>query len=764
MSRSGITIQPTKRKNTFDSHFISSISCIIIQLRYIYTFIHEITQTNKQSQMSNSNYFSDSDKSPSPRGSTSGIVTDFKAEKLVPLIKILRKVRACSSEQQCKVMKEIPNIFRSYGAISLLNGSILRTLCHERTMKNLPAALYHEIVSILPSDNQLNLRDSVYESKLIATPENQEQNVDTTLSMTLLRIPSDLQFHTFHYLDYLDLVRTQQVCRSMCIAARNPLSLYSLAINPNFGGYIPVSNECFSQPTVLTLDTHHRLKDNNRLHDQWRKMIGNMKWDQYVTELIITDVDFYPDDHPNLPRFDQLEKITISKSEDILLSEHVYILSYDTLRELTLKGIEFTEEVIDYILKFVNLEKLSLEDEFWNEFQEPDWDSGPIFIPKLKEFSFQPNPYELGPICHRILIGSHPEIVTVDSIYVNDLVYDHLGCPGLSDSFLGGIVAAIRSIKRFNVVAEDIFFLKRIVEKLQKVKVAGTKLFEQSSVSMINITDVGANLMPRIIDFFQLSQKSALKLHCWSRDLLEVDMDQMIADICDAPYGTFHEITVNMDFDLCSWRETRVSYLMTALDAIYQNCDRRAVQNIFMDFFDEAEKRMKMWLLFDQRRMKQIGLRKLNVNLKIAALTGGSRSWTEVEKEFKDRMGVKERMVLKPELVEKYQPGCLLNPRDMICVTTRDMICVTDAKKEEDTVAALRTIVETMVSGWMEQRVERWKEFESRCTANVDCLHQSYTICLSLRSDNVDSEARTGTVDGSDSSDDEESKVIVENC
>ena len=732
--------------------------------------------------MSSSNYFPDSGSSPRPRTYTSGIVTDFKAEKLIPLIRILRTLPACNSRQQRKVMKQIPNIFHSHGATSLLTESILKTLCHKQTKQRLPAALYEDIVSVLPSDDQLNLKDSVYESKLVATPENPDQNTNNkkskriqfetkSLPMTLLRIPSDLQFHLFHYLDYLDLVRTQQVCRSLCIAARNPLSLYSLTINPIFGGYIPVSNECFSQPTVLTLDTHHRLvKDKNRPHHGLRAITGNTKWSHYVTELILTNFDFYPGHSsvPNLPRFDQLEKITISNSEQFQLNVHVYIPSYDTLKELSIKRVKVTEQIIDQIRKFRNLEKFSTDN--WKSTGELDWGFSPISIPKLKEFSFQLNRVRLHPVLNRILIGSHPEIVNIDSGYV---YHSDWTCPNVGNSLLEGVVAVIQSIKQFNVVDENIIFLERVLTKLQKVKVARTKLFEKSLLSIFSIDhiiDVNANLMPRIIDFFQFSRQSALELDLRQMDFPVVDVDKMVADICDDPYRTFDEITVNMDINLWSFREKDgegSNYITAVLDAIYRHRDefefnrgRAAVQSILMEFSDEAEKRMKFWLLFDKKRMKQIGLRKLNIKLEISTVGEGERIWNTVEQQVKNRMTVEESMkrdmVLKPNLIQEYKS----HPE--ISTNREDMIFLINEKKKEDTVAALRTIVETMISEWMKQRADRWKEFENRCIVNVDHQYQSYTICLFLRSDNVDSdEILAGATDDSDNSDDDESDVMI---
>ena len=122
-------------------------------------------------------------------------------------------------------------------------------------------------------------------------------------------------------------------------------------------------------------------------------------------------------------------------------------------------------------------------------------------------------------------------------------------------------------------------------------------------------------------------------------------------------------------------------------------------------------------------------------------------------------INIDKNMVLKPHLVEEYDMSSSLH--------IEDMICLIDAKKEEDTVTALRTIVETMASGWMEQRVDRWKKFENRCIVNVDHQYRSYTICLSLRSDEVDPRqilsATTSTcmIGGFANSDDDDSDVMI---
>lgn len=89
--------------------------------------------------------------------------------------------------------------------------------------------LLDDIQAILPSEIQLDLKDPVYESRLVETESNNNQR--DRLPLSLLRIPSDLQFNIFHFLNHKDLIISQRICHALCIAARNPLSHHSLEIN-----------------------------------------------------------------------------------------------------------------------------------------------------------------------------------------------------------------------------------------------------------------------------------------------------------------------------------------------------------------------------------------------------------------------------------------------------------------------------------------------------------------------------------------------------
>ena len=165
-------------------------------------------------------------------------MASFKEEKLTPLIHVIRKLESCDADQRVKVLLRLPHIFQSHGKLELFQNIMVRGLCEGNVYDNIPTSLYEEMQSILPKDKDLDLKDSVYESRLVETPEDSDEDHKAKkekkkkkLPLSLLRIPTDLQCHLFHHLNITDLSRMQRVCRALCIAARNPLSLYLLHVD-----------------------------------------------------------------------------------------------------------------------------------------------------------------------------------------------------------------------------------------------------------------------------------------------------------------------------------------------------------------------------------------------------------------------------------------------------------------------------------------------------------------------------------------------------
>ena len=103
-------------------------------------------------------------------------MASFLPEKIIPLIHISRKLIACDSRQQLAVLQQLPQIFESHQLVSVLTGIIFSGICNRDFYDKIPAVLYHEIEAVLPEHNQLDVKDSIYESQLVDTSEDTEDD------------------------------------------------------------------------------------------------------------------------------------------------------------------------------------------------------------------------------------------------------------------------------------------------------------------------------------------------------------------------------------------------------------------------------------------------------------------------------------------------------------------------------------------------------------------------------------------------------------
>ena len=244
-------------------------------------------------------------------------MTDFKPESLIPLIRATRKLKACDSQQQSQVLQQLPSILKIYESAPTLMDIIISGLCNQNIYERIPKALYDDLLSILPSDNQLNLTDTIYESRLVETPDNPVQGQQSKykkkrLPLTLLHIPTDLQCHLFHFLNILELTKVQRVCRALCIAARNPSSLYLLYVNFRSTGNHHFVKRLYSQPKALLINARSWSSSNipNPPPDPpIQSLIGNTKWGEHVLDFGISWSSSYRKDVIlNLAPFMKLRK------------------------------------------------------------------------------------------------------------------------------------------------------------------------------------------------------------------------------------------------------------------------------------------------------------------------------------------------------------------------------------------------------------------------------------------------------------------------
>ena len=537
-------------------------------------------------------------------------ISKFKEEKLIPLITVTRKLSSCDLHHQLKVLPHLARIFQSYEVPVPWMENIVKELCQSDVYKEIPTALYDQINSILPSDEELNLRDSVHESRLVVEEEDQSEDGQSIkkkkkLPMTLLRIPTDLQCHMFHYLLLNELANVQKVCRAMCIAARNPSAIYSMQFNPRLAKKVQFQKECFSRPKKLMIHPSER----EDAQSDTPPIIGNEKWGNHVIDLDISGYDKSAD-----MVFRKLERCKITYSPTILLNGS--ISSYHTLKELTLNQMMLTEDIINAIRKFQNLEKLSLIH------PSPDPDglqrSDPISLPKLKLLSYE----ILGDgfrEFQRFLIGSKPETV----IEINATEFDDDSVPQT-----GVQIPNMSPIHHCSVVCHNssyLYFADSVREWLKVAPSSTFRLFDQINVSVSDeyeYFNIDPEYISSLISIFQHCHRSKLDVMCAPWTLTNCNVKSVVDAILNAPFGTFSEIIMKMQFDLlsgCHRNEDQLymMYLRDSLDkARSVEHGRKIAHKVLMESVDDAEKWMEPWLLFNEQRMKKIGLQKLNVKFK----------------------------------------------------------------------------------------------------------------------------------------------------
>ena len=545
-------------------------------------------------------------------------MAEFEDEKLIPMIRLMRRLLACNADQKVLLLKRLVKIFESNEVSAILMDIIVGGLCHNDIYQRIPTVLYDEVQLVLPSDEELDLKDSVYTSQLVEEQDQQHQK----LQWTLLRVPTDQQCQIFHFLHFKELINVQKVCRALCIEARNPSAIYRLDISPLSSKIGPLSQKKWlSSPKVLSIDgllPVYDVKEPKPL----QPITGNDVWGKHVVELYVRNYHenaMYNDETPSLVHdLGQFYKVQKCK---MLLSPALpdgLTASYDTLKELTLEGLILTEETIVQIQKFQNLEKLTLMELRPN----PDrlHHSDPITLRNLKLFSYHIEEFGLREF-QRFLIGSNPETVfriSTSRRYGFKLYWDvsaqRFVMRNLTDTALAGTLpipqmSAIKELILWDPNPELIVDLG----KWLKTQCSKLKIFDQIIVSKIlhystrsESSDRIHHIVSPIITIFQCSNRSNLRLKCYPDDVGSGrDMESVVNAIINAPFGTFTEIELCIAFGL--------DHLTVDADEHIENGEN--MRNVIRERIDDAGGWFEPWLVFDEKRMKQIGLRKLDIEL-----------------------------------------------------------------------------------------------------------------------------------------------------
>ena len=351
----------------------------------------------------------------------SALIARHVPDTLIPTINIIRKIKACDASQLSKVLQRLPSVFEDHGSLSFLTTIIALGLCQQLQHQPLHchwyAMLLADILAAFPGDKQLDIKDSIYESKLVDDDQVDEEDSATNhnkkkIPMSLLRLPKDLQIHLFHFLKLDDLQNVQRVCRALCIVARDPLSLYSLEMRLDTTGFVKFQylSDRYSRIKSLDIDIAKPSMDNLigwfSMTAEVRQLIFNGNWSRSVTNisLSVPAPHTKPDVDPNQSfYFQNVQRCTLHKH----ISSLSLIQSYETLKHLSLLDyMTLDDNAVDQICKFQNLEILEL-----TYTSCADKRSAPIKLSNLKDLHFTQN--SNTQLVHRILTGSQPPTVSI---------------------------------------------------------------------------------------------------------------------------------------------------------------------------------------------------------------------------------------------------------------------------------------------------------------------------------------------------------------
>ena len=508
------------------------------------------------------------------------VLPSEKEPEIIPYIELMRKWKALKPFHLAKLQNRLQLCFDEHDRTlpDISNWSVL-DVHKELNREELSPELVGAIQAILPSDEDLDLKDSVFESK--NTESVEKQNGERS-PMTLFSIPTDLQCGIFNFLELEDLHAVQKVCRSLCIAARNPFAFYEF----DECRFVHREQE-WIEPSLMEHDTYTSPQSVKLAGDFWCSI-----WTDCVTKLhcnlrIGLDSEYFDSSLPG--SFENLTHCTITGVPYLLSNGK--IASYTSLKVLKLQEVTMTPQIIDEIRKFKNLEKLSI---IGGTLHGDSIDLKPIVLPALKEFEFalcdedKHKAVNFTRIVEAILVGSHPE--TIDSnlrTWFNSGLY--------LSAHSRSVVSAIQSVKHF------ILRLSTLVIESEEKNTGGANLialldsskFEQSKVIMN--PEVKALCMSRILDkhseAFQLTLEDKNANGAGWRLLTDTDANTFIQEIRDARFQSLTEMKV----DNVMWWD--------------------ASEHSLSDCLAHAASMFVPWLQLKEEMMKSIGMQKLDIRL-----------------------------------------------------------------------------------------------------------------------------------------------------
>lgn len=539
------------------------------------------------------------------------------SDTLIPVINIIRKIKTCDASQLGKVLHQLPSMFESHGSLPSLKTIITMGLCQHLRHQQLSSGLLTEIIGVLPGDNELDITDSIYQSKLVDDDiDDEEQNDENSTTdhkkqrvpMSLLRVPSDLQFHLFHFLELDDLQNVQKVCRALCVAARNPLSLRFLNMELNSRGCSSFHLDCYSK--IESLHVGHQTgwmlmgKPPPIFNGNWSRSVKHLSFNiplPFRQSNVDPNQSFY---------FQNVERCIVRDWISPLNLVH----SYDSLQYLSLIAVEVDGNMVDQICKFHNLEQLHLT---WVRCS--DHRSTPITLGNLKDFHF--TQYCNAPMIDRILIGSQPSTVTIT-------IEGSQWVEWIDESMTGSLsVDAFRGINNITFLVESLPGFEQILKNqflpiFAEIQHNGCKPFGECCVVLPfgeEYIECNKDMILPLVKLFQYAQSSKLDLTYVSTSVGDTSHSQLIRDhfvecIVRAPFGTFTDIVLNMELRPCvSVNDQEFWNLFYHRDSAV---DPVGFRKYILKIFEEKDKCLEPWLTLDEDTMKRIGIRSIDIKYK----------------------------------------------------------------------------------------------------------------------------------------------------
>ena len=142
-----------------------------------------------------------------------------QSDSFISFIEVSRKLKLSESKLIQQWIKQWPSIFIKHNQVDLFANILMEGL--NKHHANIPLELLQEMILISPPDTKINLIDSI----------TQSEPTDESQPPSLLTLPTAIKTYTFQWLRESDLYTLQKTCRSICIDARDPDSLYHLEIN-----------------------------------------------------------------------------------------------------------------------------------------------------------------------------------------------------------------------------------------------------------------------------------------------------------------------------------------------------------------------------------------------------------------------------------------------------------------------------------------------------------------------------------------------------